>query len=220
MWGQRWGRCPDVVARAGFRMWWRADRVAEPYEGAPQTVARMIERSPDGAVPADVLVERLVSSFGVSRTSALMAIRADRFRTGADGRVRLVPFDEIAAFRADEGAADGHCPDGTPFWTVTVAAPHLRGYSLQSVQYGLGRAAGVTPGGETVRLDVTEPAGCGPVTVSWPLGYAKGCVVGHVRVPFRRLGLTEGDLCDIAVAAGTVRFLPPGRRPSPDRRRN
>ena len=214
------GALSDVVARAGFRLWWRADRVVEPYEGAPQALARTIGRSPDGAVPVDVAVERL-ASLGVSRRSARAVIRADRFRTGPDGLVRLVPVEDIAAARADDGPADGHRPDGTPFWTVTVLAAHLRGYSLRSVPYGLGLAAGVTPG-ETVRLDVTEPAGCGPVTVSWPLGYETGCVVGHLRVPFGRLGLKAGDMCDIAVSDGTVRFLrragdrpPPKPKPKP-----
>ncbi len=144
----------------------------------------------------DRIVEQL-TSLGVSRTSALVLLRSDQFRRCPDGQVRLAAPDEIFAARAD---------DGTPFWTVPVAGRHLRGYSLQAVPYGLARAAGVTPG-EQAQLEVTEPAGCRPVTVSWPLGYGgRGCVVGRVRVPFSRLGLADGDLCDIAVADGTARF--------------
>ena len=178
----------DVVradkTRWGFREW-----IDDVYEGIPAEILQRIEQD-GGATRLDGLVEELPRKFGVSESSVRAYVATSKFSL-AGGYVRVADPSRIA-FKPLSVVVHGHTDDGKPFWEFDVKARYFDGYSLAGLPPEVAMALGCEPDGK-MRIPISHPTGCRPISVSWQLSSTSGAVVGFLSDPLRRLGARSGD---------------------------
>ena len=188
---------PGVV-RADKKRWGLADWVEDEYEGIPAEIIQRIDED-GGATRLERLIEELPRLFGVTESSVRSYVATPRFLL-RDGYVSLADESTIT-LRPLHDAVHGHTPDGRPFWRFRVEARYFDGYSLLGLPPEVVKALGCKPDGRTW-VSISSPAGCGPVSVGWPLASVAGTYVGYLSAPLRELGARPGDHALLAIDAG------------------
>ena len=170
--------------RWGFREW-----VDDVYEGIPAEILQRIEQD-GGATRLDRLVDELPRKFGVSENSVRAYVATSKFSL-VDGCVRVADPSCIA-LKPLSVVVHGHTDDGKPFWGFDVKARYFEGYSLAGLPPEVATVLGCEPDGR-VRIPISYPSACRPISVSWQLSSTSGAVVGYLSDPLRRLGARSGD---------------------------
>lgn len=179
---------PGVV-RADKERWGLEEWVDDEYDGIPGEIIQRIEED-GGATQLDRLVEELPRLFGVTESSVRSYVATPRFLL-RDGYVSLAD-DSTITLRPLHDVVHGYTPDGRPIWRFKVEARYFDGYSLTGLPPEVVEALGCRPDGRTW-VRVSSPAGCGPVSVGWPLASVAGTYVGYLAAPLRELGARPGD---------------------------
>ncbi len=178
----------DVV-RADKKRWGLDDWVEDEYEGIPAEIVQRIEED-GGATRLERLLEELPRMFGVARGSVEAYAKSARFKI-IDGHVSLAD-PSLITLRALEDVIHGRTADGLPFLDFKVESRYFDGYSLIGLPPEIAKALGCEPDGR-LRVPVIAPAGCGPVSVSWPLSSLTGASLGYLSAPLRALDAKQGE---------------------------
>ena len=197
----------DVV-RADKKRWGLADWVEDEYEGIPAEIIQRIEED-GGATRLERLFEELPRMFGVARGSVEAYAKSARFKI-IDGYVSLAD-PSLITLRALEDVIHGRTAEGLPFLNFKVESRYFDGYSLAGLPPEIAKALGCDPDGR-IRVPVIAPAGCGPVSVSWPLSSLTGVNLGYLSAPLKALDAKNGERLRLVLETSGGISL---RRPSP-----
>lgn len=177
------------VVRADKKRWGLAQWVDEEYSGISAEVVQRIEED-GGATPLARLIDELPGMFEVSENSVRAYVGTPKFSL-VDGYVSVADTSHIA-LRPLSDVVHGHTADGRPYWRFKVEDRYLKGYSLASLPPEIVNALGCEPGGR-IRVPVSDPVGCRPISVNWPLDSTAGANIGYLSEPLCRLGACSGD---------------------------
>ena len=179
----------DGVVRADKNRWGLAEWVDDEYEGIAAEIVQRIEED-GGATRLERLLEELPRMFEVSENSVRSYVATPKFML-RDGYVSLADPSSIR-LRPLTDVVHGHTVDGRPYWRFKVEDRYLDGYSLSGLPPEVVKTLGCEPDGR-IRVSISEPAGCGPISASWPLASNAGANVGYLSEPLRRLGARSGQ---------------------------
>ena len=191
------------VVRADKKRWGLAEWVEDEYEGIPAEIVQRIEED-GGATRLDRLVEELPRLFGVTESSVRSYVATSKFLL-RDGYVSVADESTIS-LRPLADAVHGYTLDGRPYWRFKVEARYFDGYSLAGVPPEIVSALGCGPD-DRISVPVSDPAGCGPVSVGWRLASTTGTDVGYLSEPLRRLGAGPGEHVLLVIGGrGSISF--------------
>ena len=177
------------VVRADKKRWGLSEWIEDEYEGIPAEIVQRIEED-GGATRLERLVEELPRMFGVTENSVRAYVHTSKF-TLKDGYVSLAEASTIRLRPLDD-VVHGRTSDGSRYWRFKTEERYFRGYSLTALPPEIPHALGCEPDGK-IMVPVTEPAGCEPVSVGWPLASVGGAFVGYIAAPLRKLGVRSQD---------------------------
>ena len=179
----------DGVVRADKYRWGLSEWIDDEYEGIAAEIVQRIDED-GGATRLERLLEELPRMFGVSENSVRSYVATPKFSL-TDGYVSLADSSSIT-LRPLANAVHGYTADGRPYWRFRVENRHFDGYSVGGLPPEAAKALGCEPDGRT-RVSISEPAGCKPISVNWPLASNTGVNVGYLSEPLRRLGARSGQ---------------------------
>ena len=193
----------EGVVRADKVRWGMAEWVEDEYEGIAEEIIQRIHED-DGATRLSRLLQELPEMFGVSENSVRSFVGTPQFLL-KDGYVSLADTSSIV-LRPLADVIDGRNLDGTPYWCFKVEDRYFDGYSLAGVPPEIVKTFGCEPNGRTT-VEISSPAGCRPLSVSWPLASVSGASLGYLSEPLRRLGTQAGDRVRLVIEdSGLVSF--------------
>ncbi len=179
---------PSVV-KADMIRWGIKDWIEEPYDGIAAEIIKRIQRD-GGSTDTAALERELPEKFGVKAESVRMYLRTERFTVG-NGRVSLADANRVPLRPLDE-VISGRTRTGAPYWEFEVKSQHLKGYSVTGFPAELADYARCKPD-SGIRLRLTKPQGCSPLSIRWPLASTTGPSLGYIGAPLRQLEAREGD---------------------------
>ena len=179
----------DGVVRADKNRWGLAEWIDDEYEGIAAEIVQRIEED-GGATRLERLLEELPRMFEVSENIVRSYIATPKFSL-KDGYVSAADSSSIR-LRSLADAVHGHTVDGRPYWQFRVEDRYFDGYSLTGLPPEIVKALGCEPDGR-VRVPISEPTDCKPISVSWPLASNAGANIGYLSEPLRRLGARGGE---------------------------
>ena len=191
------------IVRADKKRWGFSEWIEDEYEGISAEIVQRIEED-GGATRLERLLEELPRLFGVTENSVRTYVHTPRFLL-QDGYVSLAATSAVPLRPLDE-VIHGRTPDGQPAWRFKVEDRYFHGYSLTGVPPEVANALGCQPN-DRIRVPVSNPAGCQPVSVGWPLASTTGPDVGYLKEPLRRLGARGGQHVLLVIdGPGSVSF--------------
>ena len=179
----------DGIVRADKTRWGLAEWVDDEYEGIAAEIVQRIEED-GGATRLERLIEELPRMFEVSENSVRSYVATPKFLL-TDGYVSMADSSSIR-LRPLTDVVHGHTVDGRPYWRFKVEDRYLDGYSLAGLPPEIVKTLGCEPDGR-IRVSVSDPAGCKPISASWPLASNAGANVGYLAEPLRQLGAHSGE---------------------------
>lgn len=194
------------IVRADKSRWGLIDWVDDEYQGIPAEIIQRI-REDGGATALSRLTTELPERFGVTEDSVRAYVATPQFVL-RDGYVSIA--DESAlTFRPLADVITGRDCSGNPYWTFTVESRYFDGYSLVGVPPEIARELGCGAN-DRVRVELTHPAGCPPLSVNWRLSSITGAEIGYLSEPLGRLGARPGqEVCLHLVCAGSAELRVP-----------
>ena len=191
------------IVRADKKRWGLSEWVEDEYEGIAAEIVQRIEED-GGATRFERLLEELPRLFGVTENSVRTYVHTPKFLL-KDGYVSLATTSAVPLRPLDE-VVHGRTPDGQPYWRFNVEERYFHGYSLTGVPPEIANALGCQPD-DRILVPVSDPAGCQPVSVGWPLTSTTGPDVGYLKEPLRQLGARSGQHVLLVIdGPGTVSF--------------
>ncbi|WP_419919074.1 sigma factor-like helix-turn-helix DNA-binding protein [Candidatus Poriferisocius sp.] len=192
------------ISRADKTRWGLKDWIDDEYEGISAEIIQRINED-GGATRLERLLEELPRLFEVSQSSVHTYTKTPRFQIN-DGYVSLADTSSIK-LRPLEDVIHGHTPDGRLFWSFTVEARYFEGYSLTDLPSEIAKALGCGPDERGVRVPISFPESCAPVSVSWPLTSPTGAYLGYLSAPLNLLNAQEGNqILLVLEGSGSIAF--------------
>ncbi len=185
------------VVRADKNRWGLSQWVEDSYDGISPEIVQRIEED-GGATRLTRLLEEIPRMFGVSESSVRAFVGTPKFAL-LDGYVSVADISSIA-LRPLSDIVHGNTDDGRPYWRFRVEERYLNGYSLSGLPAEIVRSLGCQPDGR-MRVPISTPAYCQPISASWPLDSTAGASIGYLAEPLRRLGACTGDLALLVIDA-------------------
>ena len=192
------------IVRADKTRWGFTEWIEDEYEGIPAEIIQRINED-GGVTRLERLVEELPRLFDVTEGSVRAYASSRRFQI-SDGYVSLADPSSIK-LRPLEDAIHGRTADDKPFWKFRVENRYFNGYSLVGLPPEIAKALGCEPD-ERVRVPVSTPEGCDPVSVGWPLASLTGAFLGYLSAPLKLIGVQEGEQALLVLeGSGSVSLL-------------
>ena len=179
----------DGVVRADKNRWGLSEWIDDEYEGISAEIVQRVDED-GGATRLERLLEELPRMFGVSENSVRAYVATPKFSL-ADGYVSLADSSSIT-LRPLAHVVDGYATDGRPYWRFRVEDRFFDGYSVDGLPPEIAKALGCEPDGR-IRLSISTPIGCKPISVNWPLASTTGANIGYLSEPLSRLDARSGQ---------------------------
>ena len=177
------------VVRADKTRWGLSEWIDEAYEGIAVEIMRRIEQD-GGTTQMKRLVDELPRMFGVSENSVRAYVATPKFSL-VNGRVSVADPSSLV-LKPLSDVVHGYTDDGKPYWRFKVYDRYFNGYSVVGLPPEMAEALGCESESR-VRIPVSDPPGCRPISVSWQLTSMAGATVGYLSEPLSQLGARDGD---------------------------
>ncbi len=191
------------IERATKTKWGMEEWIDDVYEGIAAEIVQRIDED-GGVTTLDRLLRELPEMFEVKEASVRAIVATPQFVL-QHRNVRLAKASEVSLRDVYE-VVDGVTLEGWPYWNFRVRPIHFDGHSVARVPPEIAVALGCPKNGR-IWATVSQPSGCGRISVIWRLTSLTGASIGYISGALDKLEARAGDHVSLVVVeSGVVEF--------------